>query len=152
MASRFAGAQADAFVSRVLALLDAGLDELLESPRYTRELVKLFLTSSGDMLKLRRNIDARSVDMMAALVQAAQDDGQLRGIIDPQALARHMYGHYVATILAWAHRDIDSEGLRASTHVGACLILLGVANGATKAELEHIIVATQSTAWRRQSA
>lgn len=134
------------FLDQAFAVCQAGHHELLENPRYARQLMSAFL-QSPDTSPLRREIDLRFVEMMAGILAQGRAAGQLADWAEPVAVSRAMYGHYTICLIAWSQGDIDDDQLRDTTAYGHALQLLGVARGRAKRELERVVVDAQPRAW-----
>lgn len=142
IAARYAESLGDGFVDSVMRLNDAGLDELLETPAYTKELVHFFLASS-EVGELRQGINERNVAMMAALIEQAKERGLVVAWVDAVTVATAMYAHYMAALIGWSKGDLESDELRNATRVGAALVLMGVALGHARDALEQLVRQTE---------
>jgi len=121
-------------VERALATCDAGNDDLLSVPRYSRELILLFLTAE-DTAPLRRDAAERYARLMAGILRDGQKAGEIEAWIDPLVLARRMFAHYQLAMIEWARGEIGADEFRAVTRYGMCLMLLGVARGGAQRRL-----------------
>lgn len=131
-------------VDRALATCDAGNDELLAAPRYSRELILLFLTSS-DTAALRRASADRYGEIMADVLRDGQSAGDVEPWVDPALLARRMFAHYQLAMIEWARGEIDADAFRTATRFGMCVMLLGVARGRARRQLIAEIRTVQTT-------
>ena len=131
-------------VARALATCDAGNADLLAVPRYSRELILLFLTSP-DTAPLRRASAQRYVELMAEVLRDGQAAGEIHEWIEPLALARSMFAHYQLVMIDWARGEIDSDQFQATTRFGMCAMLLGVARGRAQRQLQVQIESLQRT-------
>lgn len=129
-------------VERALATCDAGNDDLLSVPRYSRELILLFLTAD-DTAPLRRDAADRYVRLMADIVRDGQAAGEIEAWVDPLPLARRMFQHYTIAMIEWARGEIGADEFRAVTRYGMCLMLLGVARGRAQRALTREIQTLQ---------
>ena len=123
-------------VERAFAACEAGNRDLLAVPRYSRELVHLFLVSE-ETQPLRRAIGERYIEMMADVLRDGQAAGELAAWADPVAVATRMFAHYVHAMIEWAKGEIDDEQFRAATFFGMSLMLLGLARGRVARDLER---------------
>ncbi len=121
-------------VARALATCDAGNADLLAVPRYSRELILLFLTA-GDTAPLRRAIAERYVSLMADILRDGQAAGEIQAWIDPLVLSRRMFAHYQLAMIEWARGELDAGEFQAATRFGMCVMLLGVARGRAHQQL-----------------
>ena len=151
VASSMQQASGASFVERCFAGCEAANRDLLSTPRYSRELVHLFLVS-GETRKIRRGIGDRYIDAMAAVLREGQQNEELVAWADPVAVATRMYGHYVEAMIGWALGDLDAGEFRAATILGASLMLLGLARGRAAAALERRIREVQPQAPGRRPA
>lgn len=117
------------FVERAFAAIEAGNAELLAAPRYSRELIHVFLTSA-ETRPLRRGIEERYVALMAGVLREAQATRAFAAWADPVAVSRRMFSHYTHAMIEWAQGDLDDEAFRTATSLGGCLMMLGLARGA----------------------
>jgi AcrR family transcriptional regulator len=127
-------ARGRSFVERAFAACEAGTRDLLSAPAYSRELIRFFLAAAATRA-IRRHDEERYVALMAALLAEAQQAGEIAPWVDPAAVARRSFAHYVQTMIAWAIGDLDAGEFRAASLFGMCLILLGVARGRAAREL-----------------
>ncbi len=144
-------ARGGSFVARAFATCEAGNRELLAVPRYTRELVHLFLTSE-ETRPLRRDINERYVQLMAGILGAGQAAGDLLAWVDPVVVARRMFAHYIHAMIEWAQGDLDADGFRAATLYGMSLMLLGLARGRAVDELTRRARGLQAAAGETRPA
>jgi len=138
------------FVERALAACEAGNEDLLAAPGYSRELTHVFLTSE-DTRPMRQEIAERYVEMMAGVLRDAQSSGELVAWVEPVTLSRRMFAHYLHTMIEWAQGELDAGEFRAATLLGMALMLLGVARGRAARQLERRAQELQPRASRRQS-
>jgi AcrR family transcriptional regulator len=136
-------ARGRSFVERAVAACEAGNRDLLSVPRYSRELVHLFLVSD-ETRPIRKQNQERYIAMMARLLAEARAAGELVAWAEPEAVARRMFAHYVQAMIEWAKGDLDAEEFRAATVLGMCLMLLGLARGRAARELERRARETQA--------
>jgi AcrR family transcriptional regulator len=132
------------FVDRAFAMLEAGNDDLLATPRYTRELVHLFLTSD-ETEATRRQIRDRYVALMADVLRDGQAAREFASWADPDVVARRMFSHYTHTLIEWGKGELDDDAFRTATMLGGTLMLLGLARGKAARTLERRARALQDT-------
>jgi TetR/AcrR family fatty acid metabolism transcriptional regulator len=131
-------------VDRALATCDAGNADLLAVPRYSRELILLFLTSP-ETASLRRTSVERYAELMAGILRDGQAAGEIEPWVDPLVMSRGMFAHYQLTMIEWARGEIDADAFRAATRFGMCAMLLGVARGRPQRRLVTELRQVQST-------
>jgi AcrR family transcriptional regulator len=131
-------------VDRALATCDAGNADLLAAPRYSRELILLFLTSH-ETAPLRRSSAEAYAGLMADLLRDGQKAGDVEAWIDPLVLSRRMFAHYQLTMIEWARGEIDTDGFRAATRFGMCAMLLGVTRGKARRQVTKEMQSLQSS-------
>jgi AcrR family transcriptional regulator len=124
------------FVERALAACEAGNQDLLSAPGYSRELTHLFLTSE-ETRPLRQGIAERYVQMMAGVLRDAQTQRELAAWVDPVAVSRRMFAHYTHAMIQWAQGELDADEFQQATQLGMSLMLLGLARGRAARELEQ---------------
>jgi AcrR family transcriptional regulator len=139
-----ATARTGSVVDRALATCEAGNADLLAVPRYSRELILLFLTSP-DTAALRRGSAEQYAGLMAEVLRDGQAAGEIEPWIEPLVLARRMFAHYQLTMIEWARGEIDADAFRAATRFGMCAMLLGVARGSAQRRLATELRQVQST-------
>jgi AcrR family transcriptional regulator len=144
VAARLDAARAGGLVERALALCEAGWRELLAEPSYFRGLVHSFVSDQSS--PVRRETDARNVELMTGVLMAAQADGELEPWVDPGALAATLYAMWLVTMLGWAGGEITDEALPSTATYGLSLVLLGVARGEAARNLERHIRTSQPKA------
>jgi AcrR family transcriptional regulator len=146
-----ATAKTGSVVDRALATCDAGNSDLLAVPRYSRELILLFLTSP-DTAPLRRSSAESYAELMADILRDGQQAGEIETWVDPLVLSRRMFAHYQLTMIEWARGEIDADAFRSATRFGMCAMLLGVACGRARSRLATELrkVQTTLTSGRRQ--
>lgn len=135
VAASLARARDGSLVERAFAACEAGNDELLAAPRYSRELTHLFLTSE-DTAPLRKAIAQRYVEMMAGVLRDAQATGDLVAWADPVTVSRRMFSHFTHAMIEWTQGELDDDEFRAATQLGIALMLLGLARGRAARDLE----------------
>lgn len=137
------------FVERAVAGCEAANQDILSVPRYSRQLVHLFLVSE-ETRSMRREIADRYIALMAETLRGGQTAGELAPWVDPEAVATRMYAHYVQAMIEWALGDLDADEFRTATLFGMCLILLGLARGRAARDLERRVRELQPTARTRR--
>jgi AcrR family transcriptional regulator len=149
-----ATARTGGVVDRALATCDAGNADLLAVPRYSRELILLFLTSP-DTAPLRRSSAESYAELMAGVLRDGQAAGEIEPWVDPLIHARRMFAHYQLTMIEWARGEITADAFRAATRYGVCAMLLGVARGRAQrrlaAELRDVQTTMTGTARRAKA-
>ncbi len=131
-------------VDRALATCDAGNADLLAVPRYSRELILLFLTSP-ETAPVRRAAAERYAELMADVLRDGQKAGEIEAWVDPLVLSRRMFAHYQLTMIEWARGEIGADPFRAATRFGMCVMLLGVARGRARRQLTAELRDVQAT-------
>lgn len=130
------------YLARAFTGCEAANRELLAVPRYSRELVHLFLASPNTRV-LRRAMADRYVAMMTENLRRAQAAGELAPWVDPATLAPRVYGHYMQVMVEWARGDLTDDQLCTAALYGQGLLLLGVAEGRARRDLERRVRALQ---------
>jgi AcrR family transcriptional regulator len=137
-------------VDRAFATCEAGNADLLAVPRFSRELILVFLTAA-DMAPLRRAFAERFAALMADVLRAGQSAAEIQPWIDPLVLSRRMFAHYQITMIEWARGEIDDDAFRSATWFGMCAMLLGVARGRAQRRLADELQKVQTTMTRERS-
>ena len=127
-------ARGGSFVERALATCAAGNADLLAAPGYSRELIRVFLTSE-DTQPIRRETGERYARLMAGILRDGQAAGELEPWVNPLVMARRMFAYYTHTMIEWAQGELDADQFVAATQYGMALMLLGVVRGRAKRQL-----------------
>jgi AcrR family transcriptional regulator len=125
----------DSFFARGMAAFEAGMRVVTDAPEFYRQLMRMFLTSP-EACDLRRRTEEGYIAIMASNLSAAKAAGQLADFADPATVARHMFGLYMASFLAWGMDELDLDGFRRAALSGICHLLLGVARGPFAEDVE----------------
>lgn len=131
-------------IARARATCEAGNADLLAMPRYSRELILLFLTAE-ETAPLRRGMAERYADLMADVLRDGQAAGEIQPWIEPLILARRMFAHYQLSMIEWARGELGADEFQAVTWFGLCVMLLGVARGRAQRRLTTELQKVQST-------
>jgi len=121
-------------VERALATCAAGNGDLLSAPRYSRELINVFLTAE-ETQAIRRATGERYAQLMAGILRDGQAAGEIEAWADPVVVSRRMFAHYTHTMIEWAQGELDAEQFRVTTEYGMSLMLLGLARGRARRQL-----------------
>jgi AcrR family transcriptional regulator len=135
IASRIRLHEKESFFSRGMAAFEAGMDLIEEQPEFFRAVMRMFLTSP-ETAPMRRRTEEGYIAIMIGNLRAAQQADQVVAWVDPDLVARHMYGQYMSCFLAWGIGDIDGPTFRLAAQSGICHVLMGVTTGAFRAEVE----------------
>ena len=128
---------------RVLAIVDAVVDEFLDAPHYYRAmLVLIYASPAAESLRVRTSREvqqplARALEELAAA-------GELAGWANPHALANQIESLAQVASLRWATGAISDEEMRVSTTYATALLLLGVTSGNARALLEQVARRSQA--------
>ena len=125
----------DSFFARGMAAFEFGMSLIEESPEFYRAVMRMFM-SSPEMDAMRRRVEDGYMAIMASNLTAAKAAGQLADWAQPAVVARHMFGLYMASFLAWGVGELDLAGFRAAALSGCCHLLAGVARGPFAADVE----------------
>lgn len=131
-------------VERALATCDAGNNDLLAVPRYSRELILLFLTAE-DTADVRRQVAESYARLMAGILRAGQAAGEIQAWVDPLTTSRRMFAHYTIAMIEWARGEIGADEFRAVTRYGMCIMLLGLARGRAQRQLTKELQTLQAS-------
>jgi AcrR family transcriptional regulator len=131
--------------SGVLAVVDACARELLRLPGYYRSLLQLFFTSASAS-PARDAVSLALYEQLAAGVAELRESGELAAWVDERALCERLLSHLIFTSMQWASGALGRETLRAVALYDACLVLMGVTEGATRDALQRRAVRLQARA------
>jgi AcrR family transcriptional regulator len=132
--------------AQLLAVIDACVRELLALPAYYRTLLHLLYTSDG-AARVRRSVDRALAGELLHALGAIAEAGELAPWADPRALLRTLRAHLGATALEWASGALPDAAFPAAAAYEACLTLLGVTQGGSRAEFERAARAFQPAAF-----
>ena len=111
-------------VDRALATCDAGNADLLAVPRYSRELILLFLTSPRDGGRSAGHRPSATSELMADILRDGQKAGDIEPWVDAVACSsRRMFAHYQLAMIEWARGEIDADEFQVGDplrHVRRC--------------------------------
>ena len=128
-----------------LSGVEVACAELKRLPDYYQSLLRLLLTSSPTQ-DMRDGISEQIFQSFQQGLEEIRAAGELAEWADASALASRLATHLRMTSLDWAAGHLDDEGLRATSLYGSCLIVLGVATGTSRRELEASARSVQSAA------
>jgi AcrR family transcriptional regulator len=122
---------------RVLAIVEACVDEFLQLPLYYRAMLGLIYASqAAGSMRLRTSravqgpIERALTEMSAA--------GELAAWVEPRALASQIESFVQVASLRWSTGVLEDEALRSESVQGAALLLLGVVSAAHRERLEAL--------------
>ena len=142
------------FVARIERGSGRPAAQLLALPAYYRTLLHLLYTADG-AARVRRSVDRALAGELLHALGAIAEAGELAPWADPRALLRTLRAHLGATALEWASGALPDAAFPAAAAYEACLTLLGVTRGGSRAEFERAARAFQAAALvppRRRSA
>lgn len=142
---------AKAPAERVLAVVDACVDELLRLPLYYRSLLHL-LYASDAAADARAQVGRALTRPLDRALVALAASGELAGWVDPATLLARLRAHLQFSSLQWASGELDDAGLRDAARYEAALGLLGVTQGRSRAVFETAARAAQPGAPRRDAS
>jgi AcrR family transcriptional regulator len=129
--------------ARLLAVIDACTRELLALPAYYRTLLRV-LYAADAARPVRERVDAAlGAELAAALAEIAAA-GNLAAWVDRRALLASLRTQLGASALAWAGGEMGDARFRAAATHQACLALLGVTSGRSRAALLRAARASQA--------
>ena len=130
---------------RLRTIVDACVDEYLRMPRYYRSLLSLlFISDSAGAMKQR--VDRALSTPIGETLTAMRASGELAPWIELRPLRGRVRAHLQMTSIQWAAGGLSDEGLRASAHYGASLVMSAATTGATRALFEGWARAAQPLA------
>lgn len=125
----------ESFMQRGMAAFDTGMAILEASPAFFRAVIQMFLTSP-ETDRVRDRVQQGFVSIMEANLRNAQAVDQLVEWAEPAIIARHMFAQHMAGFLAWGLGQVDFATFRAGTMSGCAHLLVGVARGPFRDEVE----------------
>ncbi len=126
------------FLDRASALCAAGVRVMMAVPGYYREMARVF-TNSSEMGGVRRAIEDQYIAVMADNLRSGQAAGHLAAWVDADALAQHLFAHFMSAFLGWCCNDLDDDAFPRHVDYGLSLLLLGVTQGPPARRLEQRI-------------
>ena len=128
---------------RVLAIVDAVVDEFLDAPHYYRAMLGLIYASpAAASLRVRTSREVQQP--LAGALEELAAAGELASWANPHALANQIESLAQVASLRWATGGISDEKMRVSTTYATALLLLGVCSGGSRALLEKVARRSQS--------
>jgi len=131
--------------SGILSVVEVSCAEMLRMPDYYHSLLRLLLTAQPGQ-DMAEGVSAEVVRSFQRGLQEMRDAGELADWADARAIAHRLGTHLRMTALDWAAGNLDDEGMRAASLLGTCLMILGVADGESRRELEACARSFQPTA------
>jgi len=129
--------------ARLLSVIDACTRELLGLPAYYRTLLHLLYRAEAAG-PVRARVDAALGGELAAALDAIAEAGELAAWVDRRALLRSLRSQLGANALAWAAGALSDAAFPSDAAYSACLTLLGVTTGRSRAELSRTARALQA--------
>ncbi len=133
--SRIASAPRATPASAILSVIESSCNELVRLPDYYQSLLRLLL-NSGPAMDVRNGMSAALVTSFERALVEMKEAGELADWVEIQALASRLAGHLRMTSLDWAAGGLHSHALLATSLLGTCLMMLGVATGESRVEIE----------------
>lgn len=123
---------------RVLAVVDAVVDEFLSAPHYYHAMLGLIYASPAAHRLRLRTAKAVQGPLLEALVSLAES-GELAAWIAPATVANQIEAAAQVASLRWATGTIGDEAMRTTARLSTALLLLGVCSGRARAFVEEIV-------------
>jgi AcrR family transcriptional regulator len=121
---------------RVLAIVEAIVDEFLDVPNYYRAMLGLIYASpAAASLRVRTSREVQQP--LARALEELSAAGELVEWASPHALANQIESLAQVASLRWATGGIGDEEMRIAATYATALLLLGVARGPSRALLEQ---------------
>jgi len=92
---------------------------------------------------MRREVSSALMQELERGLVDMRRSGGLAAWVEPRTLAARLASQITITSLQWVAGAVDDDALTATASYDACLILLGVARGRGRAELEQRAAAAQ---------
>lgn len=100
---------------------------LLEGQRELAEVVTVNLRQSSELLKqYAAPLFSQYLEIIAGVIKLGQQEGVLRGDLNPRIVARSLYGALDGIALTWTLTDGDPNNLRKAANQYASLFLEGL--------------------------
>ena len=148
--ARLAASEGRPPCERVLAIVDACVDEFLSLPQYYRSMLGLIYASrSASSMRLRTSHAVRE-PIAGALAELAAARG-LAAWVDARSLASQIESLVQVASLRWATGSLADEELRSAAMHGTALMLLAVTSGSQRVSLEEIARKSQAQSQGRAS-
>ena len=146
-----AAAQTRTPASGILAVVEANCAELLRLPEYYQSLLRLLL-GSPNARDLRDGVTTAVVDSFGRGLEQMRAAGELAEWADVEALAVQLGSHLRITALDWAAGNSEDQAMRAASLLGTSLMILGLASGESRRELEECAKSVQPLATARPAS
>jgi AcrR family transcriptional regulator len=138
-------------VEQILSVHQSCVRELLRLPRYYRSLLMLVLTSDSATRVRLRVAQAFAVELARGIDALARANA-LADWVEPTALGALLQRNLNIAALQWASGELSDTRLRPVALYGACCILAGVSDGASRSEFTRRAARLQSVTRVRRAA
>jgi hypothetical protein len=111
-----------------------------------------FFGNVSDAGGLHEFVASQLTNELVGALEQMQRKRQLAAWVDPRALGERLASQISITTFEWARSQLSDEGLRGAMLYGTGVILLGLARGKARAELERLVRKHQGAAVGRKPA
>lgn len=129
---------------RALALIEQCGKEVAREPSYHRSLIEAF-AGARETGPLQVALTVELSEALSGALAEMQGDGHLEAWADCRLMAGHMTAACISASVVWAMGGLGDDALGASMVYAACMMLLGVAIGPARREIERRARAAQRT-------
>ena len=137
--------------SKILSLTETLGRETPRHAAYARSLMGFFGNVS-DAGGLHEFVARQLTNEVVAALEQMQKKRQLAAWADPRALGERLASQISITTFEWARSQLSDEGLRGAMLYGTAVILLGLARGKARSELEGLVREHQGASVGRKPA
>ncbi len=128
---------------RVLAIVDAVVEEFLSAPLYYRAMLGMIYASPA-AASLRAQTSREVQQPLEHALAELAAKGELAAWADPRALANQIEALAQVASLRWSTGAITDDEMRVTSRYATALLLLGVCAGAAQEQVEAIARRSQS--------
>jgi len=143
--------EAEEGLSKILSLAEALGRETPRHGAYARSMMSFFGNVS-DAGGIHEFVASQLTNELVGALEQMQRKRQLAAWADPRALGERLASQISITTFEWARSQLSDEGLLGAMLYGTGVILLGLARGKARTELERLVREHQGASVGRKPA
>ena len=143
--------EAEEGLSKILSLAETLGRETPRHGAYARSMMGFFGNVS-DAGGIHEFVARQLTNELVGALEQMQRKRQLVAWADPRALGERLASQISITTFEWARSQLSDEGLRGAMLYGTAVILLGLARGKARSELERLVREHQGASVGRKPA
>jgi AcrR family transcriptional regulator len=134
----------------LLAILQGCCREVLRTSSYSKEVIAVFV-SSGRTSAIMNMVGRDLVESHEAALDQMVLNGELAKWANTRALAERLTAHQNMVCIEWESGNLTNKALHPTMAYGACMMVLGVAEGKAARRLGKLVRELQDTANGRRA-